>query len=177
MKIQLAATKIISMWEHGGRYDSHGNGAYGLIGWQGDELVGLLHEYQMAGGVLSRDPEEIAHDLLDAIGTHRDKELDFAAGTELMQRVQWMEAGVYMEHCVAWQNRYYHFATALGQLIICDIGVNSGINNFYVKYCGGGPQDAELYMLRKVMEYRRSALKKYQVWQKYEGIRRWWAFL
>ena len=38
MKIQKAATKIISAWEHSGHYDCHGDGAYGLIGWQGHDL-------------------------------------------------------------------------------------------------------------------------------------------
>ena len=38
MKTQKAATKIISAWEHSGHYDCHGDGAYGLIGWQRHDL-------------------------------------------------------------------------------------------------------------------------------------------
>jgi len=176
MKIQEAATKIISAWEHTGHYDCHGDGAYGLIGWQGGELRGLLHEFLAAGGTLKRHPGEYAVELLDDDGSHQDDELNCLAKTPLMQRVQREQASRYMERAIEWQWRFYPFKTALGQLICCDIGVNSGIENFYVKNCGGTLKNDEASMLVKVMEYRRSALKGYGIWQKYKGIRRRWQF-
>ena len=56
MNIQHFAVQIISCWEHTLHYDCHGDGAYGLIGWQGQELEHLLQAYLDYGGKLPKSP-------------------------------------------------------------------------------------------------------------------------
>ena len=183
MKIQTAAVKIISAWEHTGHYDCHGDGAYGLIGWQGEELRGLLHKFIAAGGSLKKLPSwyadnlELSHDGQESEHLRKaEDDLNAVAANPLMQRVQREQAAAYMERAIDWQRHYYPFKTALGQLICCDIGVNSGIKNFYVKHSGMTLKDSEHWVLVKTMNYRQSALKKYGIWRKYPGIRRRWQF-
>ena len=98
MKIQDAATRIISQWERGGRYDCHGNGAYGLIGWQGGQLTGLLGAYLRAGGKLKWNPSSYA-DLLDV----QESELNEKANGSLMQQVQRGQARHYMTSAIKYQ--------------------------------------------------------------------------
>lgn len=183
MKIQTAATRIISCWEHTGHYDCHGDGAYGLIGWEGEELRGLLHKYIAAGGNLNNLPSwyadnlELSHDGQESEHLRKaEDDLNIVAENPLMQKVQREQAAAYMERAIKWQWHYYPFATALGQLICCDMGVNSGIKNFYVKHSGMTLKDNEFVVLTKTLEYRRQIFKKYGIWRKYAGIRRRWAF-
>lgn len=172
MKIQEAATKIISCWEHTGHYDCHGDGAYGLIGWEGGQLVSLLEHYEAEGGKLDFTPQQY-----NPLTAKLEPELNERAKDPLMQQVQREQAYHYMASAIRHQWEYYRFQTALGQLIICDIGVNSGIWNFYVLHCGADLEsDPEDRVIRKVMAYRQAALKKYGVWQQYEGIQRRWEF-
>ena len=168
MKIQTAATKIISAWEHTGHYDCHGNGAYGLIGWEKGQLVSLLEHYVAAGGQLSDNPQIVAG---------KEAELNRLAAVPLMQQVQREQAYGYMTSAIEHQWKFYKFKSALAQLIICDIGVNSGIWNHYVEHCNADlSRDGEVNVLYAVLFYRRQSLMKYGIWQKYEGIRRRWQF-
>ena len=176
MKIQTAATKIISAWEHGGRFGCHGNGAYGLIGWQGNELITLLQAYEAVGHLLQQRPVALAHQLMDHNGDGQNAELNELAEHETMQRVQREQAGKYIERAIKWQWKFYPFATVTGQLICADIGVNSGINNFYVKHSDCHLGDSEQLALQAVMDYRRKALMDYGLWHKYPGLRRRWDF-
>ena len=171
MKIQEAATKIVSAWEHTGHYDCHGDGAYGLIGWERGQLVSLLEHYVAEGGTLAFTPAQY-----NPLTSKLEPELNERAEDPLMRSVQMIQAHGYMTSAIKYQWEFYPFKTALGQLIICDIGVNSGIWNNYVKHCGAYPGDAEDVVLYKVMKYRRSALNGYGIWQQYEGIRRRWQF-
>lgn len=175
MNIQTAAVKIISQWEHGGRYDCHGNGAYGLIGFQGGWLTTLLHRYVTAGGALMYPANTYSDELMKE-GNHDSEELDDIARQSLMQQVQREVALDYMTQAITWQLRYYPFKTALAQLICCDIGVNSGISNYYVAHSNAHLFDDEASAIHKVMVYRHKALEDYGFWQKYEGIRRRWGF-
>lgn len=176
MNILKAATNIISAWEHTGHYDCHGNGAYGLIGWQGNELVTLLQAYESAGGKLAKRPSDYANELMDHHGAGQDAVLNGLAGDDLMQRVQQEQAGVYIERAIEWQWSFYPFATATGQLIVADIGVNSGIRNWYVKHSDCHLGDSEPLALQAVLDYRRKALMDYGLWHKYAGLRRRWDF-
>lgn len=175
MKIQDAAVRIVSAWEHTGHYDCHGDGAYGLIGWQWGELEKLLEAYVDAGGKLSQSPSWYANELVKQ-GQGQNAELNAAAKDPVMQEVQLLLAEDYMERAIQYQWQYYPFATATGQLIVCDIGVNSGIRNHYVEHAHYHHSDDEDDVLNAVLLYRRKALKDYGIWQKYEGIRRRWAF-
>lgn len=164
MKIQTAATKIISAWEHTGHYDCHGNGAYGLIGWERGQLISLLEHYQAAGGQLSNTAPMVAS---------KEDELNRLAVDPLMQQVQREQAYGYMTSAIRHQWEFYPFRTALGQLIICDIGVNSGIWNHYVEHCKADlSRDDEDKVVAAVLSYRKNALMEYGIWQKYEGIQR-----
>lgn len=170
MKIQEAATKIISMWEHGGRYDSHGNGAYGLIGWQGGQLVKLLDAYTAAGGNLHETSEYYAR-TLEHQGT--ESELDAVAKLPMMQRVQQEQAQVYMTEAIQHQCKFYKFKTPLAQLVLCDMGVNNGIYHHYVEHCdayGGAGQD-EHGLILSAEDYRIKVAKDYGYWR-LGGIRR-----
>lgn len=161
MKIQTAATKIISAWEHGGRYDSHGNGAYGLIGWQGDELHKLLAEFHKAGGAICNMTE------ID------DAKLDLLADDPLMRSVQLRMAHQYMTDAIVYQRKFYDFKTALGQLIICDIGVNSGIYNNFVVHSGADlAKDPESWVIAAVMKYRTKVLTDDGLLERYPGLKR-----
>lgn len=171
MNIQQAATEIISQWEHGGRFDCHGNGAYGLIGWQGEQLTHLLSRYVQMGGKLMYLPQSYADGLMTV---HQNGELNEVAADSLMQNTQRSEAEIYMDSAIRWQWRFYPFKTAMGQLICCDIGVNSGISNWYVKHSDAHLGDDELIAIKQTMLYRRQALQNYGIWGKYPGIRRRW---
>lgn len=167
MKIQEAATRIISMWEHGGRYDSHGNGAYGLIGWQGDQLVHLLDAYAAAGGNLHESSEYYAR-TLEHQGT--ESELDAVAKTALMQRVQHEQAQEYMTRAIQHQCKFYKFRTSLAQLVLCDMGVNNGIWHHYVEHCGISKGSEKDWILA-AESYRIKVAKDYGYWR-LAGIRR-----
>lgn len=178
MKIQEAATKIISQWEHGGRYDCHGDGAYGLIGWQGDQLTILLEEFVKEGGELQYQPQTYAQGLLK----HKQNErLNDLAKDPLMRVVQLKVAHLYMASAIEHQQTFYPFETALAQLVLCDMGVNNGIYNRYVQDVvdplQGGPvmtreQSDEQDVIRDAMMVRIQAMKNHGIWDKYEGIRR-----
>lgn len=166
MLIQEAATKIISCWEHGGRYDGHGNGAYGLIGWQGGQLLNLLNAYVAAGGKLSFNPGSYIN----------DAEIDKLADDPLMRATQLKQAHKYMTKAIRIQQKHYPFRTALAQLVLCDMGVNNGWYNNYVLHCGADLQnDSEAYIIGKAQEYRIQVMKDEKVWQ-LEGIRRRYEF-
>lgn len=172
MKIQDAATRIISAWEHTGHYDCHGDGAYGLIGWEGGQLVSLLEHYEAEGGMLAFTARQY-----NPLTAKLEPELNEIAKDRLMQSVQRVQAWHYMTSAIKHQWEYYPFKTAIGQLIICDIGVNSGIWNNYVLHCGADfESDPEDRVIRKVMAYRQAALNRYGIWQQYKGIRRRWQF-
>ena len=172
MKIQEAATKIVSAWEHTGHYDCHGDGAYGLIGWQGGQLVSLLEHYDAEGGALAFTPQQY-----NPLTAKLEPELNEVAKDSLMQSVQRVQAFHYMTSAIKHQGEYFPFRTALGQLIICDIGVNSGIWNYYVLHCGADLTSAdEKTVLVNVMKYRKQALQGYGIWQQYQGIQRRWEF-
>lgn len=174
MLIQEAATKIISCWEHGGRYDCHGNGAYGLIGWQGEQLTILLDAYVEAGGRLMYLPKSYSHALLTV---HQNGELNEVADDPLMRATQLKQAHHYMTKAIRIQQQHYPFKTALAQLVLCDMGVNNGLNNNYVIHCGADLQnDSEAYIIGKAQAYRIHVMKDEGVWQKYEGIRRRYEF-
>lgn len=175
MNILEAATNIISAWEHTGHYDCHGNGAYGLIGWQGNELITLLQAFENAGGKLAYSPSHYAKTLIKD-RPHTIGELNDISSQQLMQRVQREQAGKYIERAIKWQWKFYPFATPLGQLVCADIGVNSGINNWYVKHCKGHLLDSERVMLHLTMSYRMKALDDYGLWSRYPGLRRRWNF-
>ena len=166
MKIQTAATKIISMWEHGGRYDAHGNGAYGLIGWQGGNLINLLKAYQQGGGRLGFNPESYIN----------WPELNELADDPYMQQVQREQAEVYMTVAIRHQQKFYPFIMPLSQLVLCDMGVNNGIYHHYVEHCGqvlSGPNRAfERGIIIAAQKYRIKVMKDDGIWDKYEGIRR-----
>lgn len=170
MKIQEAATKIISMWEHGGRYDSHGNGAYGLIGWQGGQLVKLLDAYTAAGGRLGETSEYYAR-TLEHQGT--ESELDAVAKLPMMQRVQNEQAQAYMTAAIQHQRQFYKFRTALAQLVLCDMGVNNGIYHHYVEHCDAyiGESQNERELIVSAECYRIQVAKDYGYWR-LGGIRR-----
>lgn len=173
MKIQEAATRIISMWEHGGRYDSHGNGAYGLIGWQGEQLVHLLDAYAAAGGNLYESSEYYAR-TLEHQGT--ESELDAVAKTALMQRVQHEQAQDYMTRAIQHQCKFYKFRTALAQLVLCDMGVNNGIWHHYVEHCDYFKETDSHDLIERALivsaeDYRIAVAKKYGYWR-LGGIRR-----
>ena len=172
MKIQHAATRIVSAWEHTGHYDCHGDGAYGLIGWEGGQLVSLLEHYEAEGGKLAFTPQQY-----NPLTGKLEPELNERAKDRLMQSVQRIQAYHYMTSAIQHQWEFYPFRTALGQLIVCDIGVNSGIWNNYVKHCGADfEHEAELGVLHFVLDYRKQALERYGIWQQYEGIQRRWGF-
>ena len=171
MQIQEAATKIISAWEHGGRYDCHGNGAYGLIGWQGGQLNQLLVAYRDAGGKLLYQPDTYGEALLEP-NNHDNEELDELAGTELMQNVQNQQAMLYMTEAILHQQSFYAFKLPLSQLVLCDMGVNNGLWNNYVKHCGFKSDDFERQIIIKAQKYRIQAVKDAGQWDKYKGIRR-----
>ena len=176
MNILQVATSIISGWEHGGKFDCHGNGAYGLIGWQGNELVTLLQAYESAGGKLSRRPRAYADELMDHHSNGQDAVLNALADDPTMITVQHEQAHAYIKRAIEWQWQFYPFATVTGQLICADIGVNSGINNWYVKHSNCHLGDTEQLALQAVMDYRRKALMDYGLWHKYPGLRRRWDF-
>ena len=164
MTIQEAATKIISAWEHGGRYDSHGNGkTYGLIGWEGDELSGLLHAFLASGGKLGFDPKkQISWTKLNQL-----------ADDPLMRCTQLQQAHLYMTRAILAQEKHFQFTTALGQLIICDIGVNSGLHNNYVAHCGADlAKDPESWVIAAVMKYRTKVLTDDGLLERYPGLKR-----
>lgn len=171
MKIQEAATKIISCWEHTGHYDCHGDGAYGLIGWEGGQLVSLLEHYEAEGGKLDFTPPQY-----NPLTAKLEPELNERAKDPLMQQVQREQASHYMTSAIRHQQQFYPFATPLGQLILCDIGVNSGIWNFYVAHAGNFAGEDEASVINAVMTYRKAALKRYGIWQQYKGIQRRWEF-
>ncbi len=162
MKIQEAATKIICCWEHAGRYDGHGNGAYGLIGWEGGQLLSLLNAYIAAGGKLSFNP-----------GSYIDwPELNGLAQDPLMRSTQQIQAFKYMTKAIQIQQKHYPFKTPLAQLVLCDMGVNNGWYNNYVLHCGADLQsDNEAQVIKAAQEYRIQVMKDEDVW-KLEGIRR-----
>ena len=166
MKIQEAATKIISCWEHGGRYDGHGNGAYGLIGWEGGQLLSLLNAYTVAGGKLSFNP-----------GSYIDwPELNKLADDPLMRTTQQIQAHKYMTKAIQLQQKHYPFKTPLAQLVLCDMGVNNGWYNNYVLHCGADlAKDAEAHVIAAAMTYRIEVMKQNDVW-KLEGIQRRYKF-
>lgn len=170
MKIQEAATKIISMWEHGGRYDSHGNGAYGLIGWEGGQLTNLLGRYLQMGGSLAYSPAHYVKTMSSR--PHSVAELNAKADDELMQECQRQAAFDYMTKAIKYQQAVYPFSTALSQLVLCDMGVNNGLWNNYVKHCGFQAGDYEREVIIKAQKYRIQAVKDAGQWDKYEGIRR-----
>lgn len=170
MQIQEAAVKIVSAWEHGGYYTCHGNGAYGLIGWEGGRLVDLLKAYKEAGGYLSGSPTYMAHHILEHDVA---KELDEAAVHERMMKVQNEQAFAYMTSAIAFQQKVYPFKLPLSQLVLCDMGVNNGLWNNYVKHCGADfKNDMERAIIIKAQKYRIQAVKDAGQWDKYEGIRR-----
>lgn len=169
MQIQEAAVKIVSAWEHGGHYTCHGNGAYGLIGWEGGRLVDLLKAFVKAGGYLSGSPTYMAHHILEH---DTAKELDEAAVHERMQMVQRTEAYAYMTSAIKFQQKSYPFKLPLSQLVLCDMGVNNGLWNNYVKHCGFKKDDFERQIIIKAQKYRIQAVKDAGQWDKYEGIRR-----
>lgn len=173
MQIQEAAVKIVSAWEHGGHYTCHGNGAYGLIGWEGGQLVDLLNAYQLAGGDLARyganNPRWLAENILVK---ECAESLDAVAGTELMQRVQQQQAYAYMTSAIVFQQKIYPFKLPLSQLVLCDMAVNNGLWNNYVKHCGFKSDDFERQIIIKAQKYRIQAVKDAGQWDKYEGIRR-----
>ena len=171
MKIQEAATLIVSAWEHTGHYDCHGDGAYGLIGWERGQLVSLLEHYEAEGGTLSFTPQQY-----NPLTAKLEPELNEVAKDPRMRSVQLAQAHHYMTSAIKHQWEYFPFKSAIGQLIICDIGVNSGIWNNYVKHAGDFAGVDEASVINAVMKYRQAALNKYGIWQKYEGIRRRWAF-
>ena len=175
MNIQTFAVHIISSWEHGGHYDCHGNGAYGLIGWQEGQLKELLQAYLDYGGELRETPGWYADGLMQP-GHGQNADLNAAAKTSEMQEIQWLKAADYVARAIKYQWQFYPFASVMGQLLVADIGVNSGIWNNYVKHAHYHRSDHEEDVLRAVLAYRRKALKDYGIWQKYAGIRRRWDF-
>lgn len=175
MNIQQFAVHIISCWEHTGHYDCHGDGAYGLIGWQEGQLENLLQAYLDYGGKLSKSPAWYAADLMKP-DHGQNPDLNAAASDQDMQTVQWQMAAEYVARAIKYQWQFYPFASVMGQLLVADIGVNSGIWNYYVKHAHYHRSDHEEDVLRAVLSYRRKALKDYGIWQKYGGIRRRWEF-
>ena len=173
MKIQEAATLIISQWEHGGRYDCHGNGAYGLIGWQGGQLEHLLQSYLEHGGSFAPSnatPKSLADKLLQ--GDHQSAALNAIANEPLMRQVQQEQARHYMTSAIRHQEQFYPFRSALAQLVLCDMGVNNGVWNNYVKHGGVKSSDDERTAIIKAQEYRIKVVKDAGQWDQYEGIRR-----
>ena len=168
MQIQEAATRIISQWEHGGRYDCHGDGAYGLIGWQGVQLVHLLEHYNAEGSVGTASPPSDYNPLT----AKNEPELNDLATGELMQKVQREQARHYMTSAIRHQQQFYPFKTALAQLVLCDMGVNNGIWNKYVVDAlkPGGNDEWSIIMM--AMNVREHVVKTAGQWDKYEGIRR-----
>ena len=177
MKITEVATKVISQWEHGGEYTCHGNGAYGLIGFQGSNVTSLLQRFIMAGGTLKHKPDWYAPELLKRIKnkTHDKRiipELDLLAKTPLMQSVQKREAEAYMTHAIKHQQQFYGFKTPLAQLILCDMGVNNGIwNKYVIDALKSMSKGSERDIINSAMMIRIKAMKEHGVWDRWRGIR------
>ena len=178
MKIERVATLVISEWEHSGEYTCHGDGAYGLIGEQGQNLTSLLHLYVHNGGHLKKDiswyaPELIKRAKNKTRATRIIKELDTVAADPLMQKCQNAAAETYMQSAIQHQLEFYPFKTALAQLILCDMGVNNGIWNKYVKDAlQSAPRQSERQLILSAMGIRIKAMKDHGIWDRYEGIRR-----
>ena len=172
MRIDAVATNIISIWEHGGRYTSHRNGAYGLIGFQWGNVDNLLRVYLKQPGAESLQHTVDWYGKALMQGNHIVPELDRLAGTEAMKKAQHIAAREYMRRAIAEQKKYYPFATALAQLIICDMGVNNGIWNKYVQDVPNRDAKSELVVISDAMRVRIKAMKDHGIWQKYTGIRR-----
>ena len=175
MKITKLATDIISKWEHGGEFTCHGNGAYGLIGFQGGVLCILLHDYVNAGGTLNKPVGWYAPELVKK-GKGINVELDKIANTPLMEKTQWEAGEQYMAHAILQAQNYFPFKTPLAQLIICDMGVNNGIWNNYVKDAlRDAPKKSERNLILSAMSVRIKAMKDHGFWR-YAGIRRRYAW-
>ena len=175
MKITKLATDIISKWEKGGEYTCHGNGAYGLIGFQGGVLSNLLHDYVEAGGTLAQPVDWYAKQLVKK-GKGINVELDKIANTPLMEKTQWEAGEHYMEQAIHQALKLFPFKTPLAQLIICDMGVNNGIWNHYVKDAlRDAPKQSERHLIMSAMSVRIKAMKDHGFWR-YAGIRRRYAW-
>ena len=175
MKIQTIATNVISIWEHGGLYTCHGNGAYGLIGFQWDNVTALLKHYLRLGGTLKNpDPAWYANELIARAKsghTHEQKiipELDQLANTALMQRAQRECAEAYMRDSIKIQKRHFDFKMPLSQLILCDMGVNNGQWNKYVEDVDVSGK-SEFDVIWAAQEVRIDAVKRAGEWH-YKGL-------
>ena len=167
MKITEVATNVISIWEHGGQYTCHGNGAYGLIGFQWGNVTQLLKDYQAAGGKLQQPVDWYADAL---VKQGQIDELNQLAHTPLMQHIQHVAAHKYMERAIKLQQKYYNFQLPLSQLILCDMGVNNGIWNKYVQDVK--EHNSEFDVIWGAQQVRIGAMKSHGIWDKYAGIRR-----
>lgn len=177
--ITKLATDIISKWEHGGAYTCHGNGAYGLIGFQGDALAAMLAVFFHDGGQLKHTPKWYADELVKK-GKGINAELDKLAKTPLMKQTQEWAAEKYMARSIHQAQKHFPFKTPLAQLIICDMGVNNGIWNNYVKDAiRDYPRKMPHYHLKEerdlimsAMSIRIKAMKDHGIWDRYAGIRK-----
>ena len=178
MRIQEVATNIISQWEHGGLYTCHGNGALGLIGFQGDNVTSLLNRYVKLGGTLKNKPAWYSNELLKRAQNkaHTAKiipELDKLAQDPKMQQAQKAESYDYMTRAIKQQLKLFPFKTPLAQLILCDMGVNNGLWNRYVKdSLLAHPKVSEKNLILYAQTVRIHAMKEHGIWDKYTGIRK-----
>ena len=174
MKIETVATNVISIWEHGGLYTCHGNGAYGLIGFQWDNVTRLLEHYVHGHGKLDHDPSWYAGELLRRAKTghtHDERiipELDKVARDPLMQKTQRYEAYQYMRDSINIQKRHFDFKMPLSQLILCDMGVNNGQWNKYVEDVDVSGK-SEYDVIWAAQEVRIDAVKRAGEWH-YKGL-------
>ena len=177
MKIAQVATNVVSIWEHGGQYTCHGNGAYGLIGFQFGNVTSLLQAFLKAGGAIQHKVGWYADELIRRAKTgktHKDKiipELDQLAHNQLMQKIQRIMAEDYMIKAIKEQKQYYDFKMPLSQLILCDMGVNNGIWNKYVQDVAVKHPDDEFGVIWEAQRIRIKAMKEHGFWSKYAGIR------
>ena len=176
--ILKAATDIISIWEHGGLYTCHGNGAYGLIGFQGQNVTDLLKHYIELGGTLQHDTKWYASRLLSLAQQTQTRrqhriihELDVLAAGPLMQKAQQDMAHRYMKDSIEIQKKYFDFQYPLSQLVLCDMGVNNGKWNHYIKDAVSAHSKDEFKVISRAIQIRKQAMVKHGFWQKYAGIR------
>ena len=171
--IVKVATDVISIWEHGGLYTCHGNGAYGLIGFQFDNVTQLLRHYIQLGGSLQNAPAWYANELKQK-GKGINAELDQLAHTALMQKAQRDCAEAYMKDAINIQKKYYDFKMPLSQLILCDMGVNNGKWNHYVEDVDVSGKN-EYQVIMAAQSVRIDAVKRAGEWH-YKGLQKRYKF-